>query len=243
MKNNLSAMGVALLLGVMLPTHSLADTDNSDPLEPINRKIFAFNEVLDKYFMKPVAQGYRYITPDFIETGVSNFYNNLEEIPTVANGLLQGKFLDAGSDTLRFVINSTVGLLGLIDVATSMGLEKHDEDFGQTLAVWGVGQGPYVVLPFLGPRTIRSATGTLVDNYVSAYELVDHEPTRWKFKAGEYIDLRTKLLDVEDQIVGDKYTFLREAYLQRREFLVRDGEIADDVFDDGLDDDFFDDEE
>lgn len=200
----------------------------SDPWEGYNRVMFGFNDTVDRYFLKPVAQSYRYVTPDFVETGVSNFYSNLLEVRNLFNAGLQGKGKKTLIHTGRFLVNSTLGLFGLIDVAQHMGLEKEEgEDFGQTLAVWGMGSGPYVVWPFLGPSTLRSSFGIPVDTYADPIGYVDYVPTRNSFTAGKLIDTRVNLLDAEELITGDRYIFIRDAYLQRREFLIKDGKVED----------------
>ena len=236
---------IPILLGALICTEVQAEDEekNNDPLESLNRKIFGFNEILDSYLLKPVAKGYRYITPDIVEEGVSNFYSNITEISNVTNNLLQAKFLDAGSDTLRFLVNTTVGLAGFIDVGSRIGLEKHNEDFGQTLGVWGLSSGPYLMVPFLGPKTLRSATGTFVDTYASAYQVFDHERTRNEIYAGSIVDTRARLLDAEKLIMGDKYVFIREAYLQREAYLTLDGITPDNDLDGDIGDDFFEDDD
>lgn len=156
----------------LAPTLSLAASEE-DPWESINRPIFTFNDTLDTYALKPLAQGYQKVTPNFVQDGVHNFFNNLGDVKNLANNLLQAKFHNAGVDTSRLLFNSTFGLAGLIDVATPMGLQRNDEDFGQTLGYWGVGSGPYVMLPFLGPSTLRDAPAKIPDIYVSPYHYMD----------------------------------------------------------------------
>ncbi len=201
---------------------------NRDPLEGINRVVFKFNDGLDRILVKPLAKTYRYITPGFMEKGVSNFFSNLGEVTSLINSGLQGKGKKTAVHSGRFLINSTLGLLGLLDVAKHMGLEKQDaEDFGQTLATWGVTSGPYVVLPFLGPSTLRDGTALPVDMHTDPINHVEHDKTRYSLQAGKIIELRARLLDSEDLISGDRYTFIRDAYLQRRKYLIEDGEMDD----------------
>lgn len=189
-----------------------------DPWEGFNRKVFAFNDTADEYVFAPIAKGYQWITPDIVEDGVSNVFSNLFEITTIANDLLQLELVQASSDTGRFVINSTVGVLGVFDVASKIGLEKNQQDFGLTLASWGVDSGPYLMLPFLGPSTVRDGVGFMVDGETTAYRnYVDHVPTRNSMKALELVDLRASLLEAEKLITGDRYTFIRDVYLQRRD--------------------------
>ena len=200
-----------------------------DPWEGFNRKIYAFNDVADRYFLKPVTKSYQWITPDFVETGVSNAFSNILDINTIANDLLQLKFSQALSDTGRFVLNTTVGLVGLFDVASPLGLEKHNEDFGQTLGYWGVGPGPYLVIPFLGSSDLRDGFSLIVDSQTNIINEVDHIPTRNQIYALRTVDARAGLFAAEQLLTGDKYTFLRDAYLQRRAFLVNDG-VTEDTF-------------
>ena len=166
------------------------------------------------------------MTPDPIEKGVSNFFSNLGEVNTIANDILQLKFQQAGQDSLRFLINSTIGVFGLFDVATPMGLSKNKEDFGQTLGFWGIPDGPYLVLPFLGPSSFRDVPGTIVDYEMSPVEQLHHEE-RQVLRIIDIVDTRAKLLratKILDTAAKDKYIFIRESYLQKRESLIRDGE-------------------
>lgn len=218
--------------------------NEKDPWESFNRKVYAFNDTLDIYVLKPVATGYHNITPDFVEKGVSNFFGNIYEIRTITNDLLQGKFSQAGQDGTRFVINTTVGLFGVVDVAGHIDLSSNDEDFGQTLSVWGVPAGPYLMLPVLGPSTVTDAAGRVPE---MAMELFEEAPDVYfgqdnasVLMAGGYaISKRADLLKVEGIVAGDRYTFIRDAYLQRREFQVSDGAISDDLLNDDLGEDFF----
>ena len=211
-------------------------TDPRDPLESYNRAAFEFNDGVDKYLLKPVASGYDAVTPDPIQKGVSNFFSNLDDVLVIFNDLLQFKFLQFASDTGRFLINSTLGLGGLIDWASDMGLPKHNEDFGQTLGHWGVPEGPYFVIPFWGPSTIRDTSGLLVDSsqfdpiwqeLENGYPLKPRDnDVAWGVTAAKAIDKRASLLKAEkilDEAALDRYTFIREAYLQRRNNLVYDG--------------------
>ncbi len=209
-----------------LPLAGQAATE--DPWESVNRPIFRFNDAVDTYALKPLAQGYRKVTPQFVETGVHNVFRNLWEVGNLANNLLQGKVHDAGVDTSRFLFNTTLGGLGFFDVATRMGLQRSDEDFGQTLGVWGVESGPYVVLPLLGPSSLRDAPAKIPDSYLMPYPYIDHVPTRNVLRGVNVVDTRASLLDAERMVSGDKYIFIRNAYLQNREFRVRDGDVEDD---------------
>jgi phospholipid-binding lipoprotein MlaA len=199
-----------------------------DPWESVNRPIYKFNDVIDTYALKPLAQGYQYIAPQFVEDGVHNFFQNIGDVRNLANDILQAKPHAAGVDTARLIFNTTFGLLGVIDVGTKMGLQRNDEDFGQTLGYWGVGSGPYVMLPLLGPSTLRDAPSKYVDSYTAPYRYVDDVPVRNSFYALDIIDTRASLLSSEKLISGDRYTFIRNAYLQNREFKVKDGQVEDD---------------
>jgi len=200
----------------------------SDPLEGFNRAMFSFNQYWDDYFMRPVAEGYQTVTPKPVRVGVSNFFANLFEPLTVVNDLLQGKGTQAGSDFLRFIVNSTLGILGFFDVASDIGLEKHREDFGQTFAVWGMGEGAYLVLPFLGPSSLRDGAGLYGDLQLYPVAYVENDGQRNSLWALGYVNLRSNLLDTSDildQAVGaeDRYVFVREAWRQRRRSDIHDG--------------------
>lgn len=211
---------------MLLPVMVQAGED--DPWEGVNRKIFRFNDTIDTYALKPLAQGYQAVTPQFLEDGVHNIFGNIGDVGNLANDLLQGKFHDAGVDTSRLLFNTTFGLLGFFDVARHMGLRKNDEDFGQTLGAWGLQSGPFVVLPLLGPSTVRDTVGLLPDSQLAPYPYIDHVPTRNLTRAVDVVDTRASLLSAEKLISGDKYLFIRNAYLQNREFKVQDGQVEDD---------------
>lgn len=204
-----------------------ASTGNPrDPLEPINRGIYTFNEAVDTTVLKPAAELYRGILPRFVRTGVHNVFSNINDVIVALNNLLQAKFLNGVSDMGRIVVNTTVGLLGVFDVATELGLEKHDEDFGQTLGYWGISDGPYLVLPILGPSNLRDSVGVFVDFKTDPLTYVD--PTRdrnilWGVRA---VNRRSELLEASkilETAALDPYQFVRDAYLQRRRSLVYDG--------------------
>ena len=210
-----------------------------DPWEGLNRSIFAFNDVVDRWVLRPVASGYTIVTPDPVETGVTNLFENLLEVRNVLNDVLQWKWGQAGNDFGRLVVNSTLGVAGIFDVARHLKLPKSEgEDFGQTLAVWGVGQGPYLVLPFLGPSNVRDTVALPVDWAAEPITYIDDVGTRNSVRAVDFIRKRAALLDVEDLVSGDKYLFFREVYLQRRDYLIKDGEIEDDFDGFGDDEDF-----
>lgn len=198
----------------------------ADPLEPFNRAMFSFNDTVDGAVLKPVAQGYRSVVPGVIRTGVSNFFSNLEDAWTCVNNLFQGKFEDGAEDLGRFIFNSTFGLAGIFDFATGAGFQKHNEDFGQTLGKWGVGSGPYLVLPLLGPSTARDGLALLVDTQADLVFRIDGVPTHNVLYGTRAISNRTNLLDasiVLEAAALDKYSFVRDAWMQRRRNLVYDG--------------------
>ena len=194
---------------------------NPDPLEGINRTVYKFNSVVDSVALKPIAKGYKAVTPDIIEKGVGNFFGNIGDVGTLVNNVLQFKFKNAAVDLSRVVFNTTIGLGGVIDVASGMGLEKHSEDFGQTLGVWGVPAGPYLVMPLFGPSTLRDAPASFVP--LDAWRYVEHVPTRNVGYGTRLIDGRARLFQAESLISGDEYLFVREAYLGNREKAVSDG--------------------
>lgn len=202
--------------------------ENEDPWESMNRAVFRFNDTLDRWALKPVAKGYRAVTPNVVEDGVHNVFRNLGEVRNLANNVLQFKMHDAGVDTARFFFNTTFGVLGFFDVATKMGLQRNDEDFGQTLGAWGVKSGPYVVLPLMGPSTVRDTVSLYPESYTSPYRYINDVPVRNSMFALNLVDTRAKLLSAERLITGDKYRFVRNAYLQNREFKVKDGNVVDD---------------
>lgn len=216
-----------LLLALLVVPSTYASDD--DPLEPMNRAIFEFNEIVDDNVLKPIAKGYKYVTPDPVEVGISNFFSNLGEIGTITNDLLQLKFSQAGRDTMRFFLNSTLGIFGIFDVATPLGLSKNKEDFGQTLGFWGVPDGPYLVLPFLGPSSFRDGPSMIVDYELSPVEQLHHEE-RQVLQTLDIVDTRARLLratKILDTAAKDKYIFIRESYLQKRESQVNDGNVKE----------------
>ena len=201
-------------------------TNPKDPWEGFNRKSFAFNDALDRTVLKPVATGYEKVVPEFARAGVNNFFGNLEDVGTSLNNVLQGKPGQGISDAGRFVVNSVLGIFGLWDVASPMGLEKHYEDFGQTLGVWGVQSGPYLVIPLLGPSTARDAPARIVDPswYYSRY--IDPQSLYWGLWALEKVRTRANLLQSEgllNDAALDRYIFIRDAWMQRRQSQVYDG--------------------
>jgi phospholipid-binding lipoprotein MlaA len=200
--------------------------DPHDPWEGFNRSMFSFNEGLDRALIKPLAKGYEAVTPTPLNTIITNFFNNIDDLMIGANNLLQGKVREAISDWGRVALNSSLGMGGLIDVATDMTFEKHDEDFGQTFARWGLGEGNYVVLPFFGPSTVRDSFGLAVDVPLSPLSWVNPDVVHYSMVGLKQIDARADLFPAEklfDAGAIDRYSYLREAYLQRRQYLQYDG--------------------
>jgi len=205
--------------------HSARAAPPSDPLEPFNRAMYTFNDVFDRALLKPLATGYRYVIPSPVRRGVGNFFNNLRAPTTFINDLLQGKPSRARQTLDRFLLNSSIGLFGLIDIATPLGKPSHEEDYGQTLAVWGVPSGPYLVLPFLGPSTVRDSIGKIPEFYIAdpLWDPGNLTVTVTRFGL-RLIDLRSKLLGIDRilQMQVDPYLFLRETYLQQRSAQISD---------------------
>lgn len=222
-----------LKLGIFLAL-PFSVTAEIDPFEKINQTTHNLNQKLDFEVASPIARLYKDITPDFLEIGITNFTHNIEDLSISINNILQGKVNDGISDLVRFAINSTIGLAGFIDISTDLGFDKHDEDFGQTLAVWGVSEGPYIVLPGLGPSTLRDTLAMIPDSFLTPLWLIDHDQTSYSLTAIDLIDTRARYLGLESVVIGDEYLFYRDAYLQSREFEINDGEVEDDFdnFDD-----------
>lgn len=218
-----------LLLGLLVAGTGCAtaeDQPNSDPLEGMNRVLFTFNDGLDKMVLAPVARSYKWISPRFLKRGISNFFANLYDINGAVNAALQGRFPQMARNGGRFVVNFTVGMFGFVDVASEMGIAPYRTDFGHTLSIWGIRSGPYVMVPFFGPRTVRSAVGTAFDTVVSLQWQLDTR-TRDRLFALEIIDNRASLLGAEGLITGDRYIFVRDAYLQQREYFINGGVVED----------------
>jgi phospholipid-binding lipoprotein MlaA len=223
----LSAALLCLALAGCATTAS-APSD-ADPWERVNRTTFAFNDGVDRALLKPVAKGYRRYVPQFVRTGVSNFLSNLAYPTTIANDLLQLKLMDAVQDTTRLVINTTFGLGGLFDPATRAALPRNDEDFGQTLGRWGMPSGPYLVLPFLGPSTLRDTPSMYADYLTDGRHYIAENDIEFAFAGLSIVDLRARLIPAEAALEGafDRYALVRNAYLDRREYLVRDGDVEE----------------
>lgn len=228
----------SLLVGVLLAgmLGGCATQGNKDPLEPMNRGIYKFNDTVDKAAIKPVAGAYKAVIPSPVRTGVNNFFSNLGTVVTIVNDLLQFKFDKALTDTGRFAINSTFGIAGLIDVASMDGIEKRNEDFGQTLGYWGWKDSAYLVLPFLGPSTLRDTGGLVFDSaLIDPLYYVDDIPARNSAIALKFLDRRSQYLpasDLLDEAALDPYAFMRDAYMQRRTNQIHDGDAPHEVWDD-----------
>lgn len=216
---------LAGVAGQALPAS--AQARDADPFIEVNRSVYNFNEALDELIIKPVTRSYDYVMPDMAKRGVTNFFNNLDDVNVVVNDVLQGKVRNAARDSGRLVLNSTIGIAGFIDVASGFGLYKNNEDFGQTFGYWGIGPGPYLVVPFLGNYTLRDAIGFIPDYLFNPIFWIHDEMPRHGLYAMDTVDTRLYYLAAESMITGDEYVFVRDAYLQRREYLVADGEVYD----------------
>lgn len=198
----------------------------TDPYEDYNRAVYSFNDGLDKAILQPIANGYNAIVPEPVNKGVTNFFNNLADVTSAINNLLQLKIGRAANDVGRVLINSTIGILGLIDVASNMDLPSYKEDFGQTLGTWGADPGAYIVLPFIGPSSGRGTIGVVVDWFTNPVSHIEEDSTRWQLTGLDVVDTRADLMNaskVLDQAALDPYVFIREAYMQKRRSAVHDG--------------------
>ena len=239
----LKAVSAAALFGVMAGLSGCATVEPEygetyDPLEGFNRAMYDFNEGLDKAVIKPLAKGYQAITPAPVDRGITNFFNNLDDVISAANNLLQFKFRRAASDVGRVAVNSTIGIGGFFDVATNMDMPRYDEDLGQTLGAWGFEPGAFIVLPVLGATTVRDGIGMVGDWYIDPITYIEDDTTRWSLRGLDIIDTRADLLSasrVLDQAALDPYAFMRDAYLQRRRSQVYDGNppLEPDYYPDG----------
>lgn len=233
MTNKLLSFFYLILLALTLSACST--TSDKDPLEPLNRGIYKFNDVADKAVFKPVASGYKAVTPTPVRAGINNFFNNLGNVVTLFNQLLQFKFNRAAETTGRFVVNTTVGILGFIDVASRTGFNRYNEDFGQTLGYWGVGPGPYVVLPLIGPSNLRDTAGLVTDWFTfEPLGYVENPRSRNILVGSKFVDRRADLLpgsDLLDEAALDPYAFMRDAYSQRRINQISDGAVTEQVDD------------
>lgn len=224
----LAVCATALSACVTLPPNT--QRSPQDPWESFNRGVYKFNDTLDRAVAKPVAKAYVKVVPEPLRIGVSNFFANLETPTVLINDALQGKFLAAANDLGRFVLNTTVGVGGLLDPATSAGLDRNNEDFGQTLGKWGVHPGPFLELPILGPSDLRDAPARVVDTYTNPRQYIDNNYISYGLYLPDFIDRRAALLSLDDTLknIYDPYAFVRDAYLQRRAYLVSDGAATQD---------------
>ena len=216
----------ALAVAVALLAGCAAAPSREDPLEPMNRTLYQFHDTVDTAVVKPVAQAYIDVVPEPIRAGVSNVFNNVEDLISAVNGLLQGKLDKFGDDLARVVLNTTFGVGGIFDLASMIGIERGNEDFGQTFGAWGFPQGPYFFIPFFGPTTVRDGTGTVVRIMVGPVGYIPNVPLRNSLYGTGYVDLRAQAISagaIVDTAALDRYLFIRNAYLQRRRYLVYDG--------------------
>jgi phospholipid-binding lipoprotein MlaA len=227
--NSVVSAGHTLMLGALLMCSGQAFAN--DPWESMNTRIFVFNKFVDGWLLRPVAVVYNNGVPTIVRQGIGNFFSNIDDVNVLANNVLQLKLQDAASDSGRLLINTTVGIGGVIDVASSVGLGKNEEDFGQTFGRWGISAGPYVVLPFFGPSSLRDSFGMVLDTMFNPIQYYHDDSTRHTLTALKLLDNRASVLAMENLISGDEYLFLREAYLQQREYLVSDGAYYDDFED------------
>ena len=231
-----------IIILVIFQITGCATQANKDPLENFNRAVYKFNDAADKAIIKPVAKGYKNVAPKFVVKGINNFFNNLRDIVTIINDLLQMKVKHAANDTGRVLVNSTIGILGFVDVHSISGGERRKEDFGQTLGHWGLGQGAYIVIPFLGPSTTRDAVGLITDTLAfDPISYMNNVRARNQVRILQFVDARTELLNASsiiDEASLDPYAFQRDAYLQYREALVNDNPSGDIDYSDTADSDY-----
>lgn len=204
-----------------------ANAQSYDPWRNTNQRIFAFNDYFDQLLVRPITLTYTLFAPRAVRQGVGNFFSNSRDINIAANNALQLKFQAAISDAGRVAVNSTIGIAGIFDVASSLGLEKHDEDFGQTFGAWGLGSGPYLVLPVFGASNLRDALGLVLDTAFNPIQYLEEASLRLALFSAEEIDSRSGLLALDELVSGDKYVFFREASIQNRVYLINDGQIED----------------
>jgi phospholipid-binding lipoprotein MlaA len=227
---------MVLVAGIMVAGCASLPSGKSDPRDPwerFNRASFKVNDALDRAVLRPTARAYVKVMPRVVRTGISNVFENLETVTTLVNDALQGKMGAVGQDSARLLLNTTLGLGGLFDPASAAGIEKNDEDFGQTLGAWGVRSGPFVMLPLLGPSTVRDTAGRVPDRFTDPTHYLEDDSTRFTITAVEIIDLRAGLLEYDDDLAQsfDRYAFVRNVWMQRREYQVKDGDVEDPTFD------------
>ncbi len=225
---------VWLLTAAMLITGSVqaAYEHPDDPWESFNRKIFVFNDTLDRWVFRPVAKGYRFITPGFVDKAITNFFHNFADVPHLANNIFQLKGRASAITFNRIVFNTTWGIGGLIDISSAWDLPVQDEDFGQTMNYYGAPEGNYLIIPIFGPATVSDAIGRIPDAFLDPVSFFFHSPENYILPITEVVDARADLIPAEGLLTGDKYTALRNLYLQRREYLINDGEVTDSFLED-----------
>lgn len=221
---------IAMVMACVAPI-STAQMQTNDPWREANERIFKLNDYFDSLIVKPVAVTYSTFVPRAARQGIGNFFSNINEINVFVNDILQLKLDDALSDSGRFFVNSSVGILGILDVASGLGMEKNEEDFGQTFARWGIGPGPYVMLPVFGASNVRDSFGLIMDTVFNPIQYHDEPSVRISLFLLEEADARTDLFALDELISGDRYLFVREAYTQRRDYLVKDGLVEDEFGD------------
>ena len=225
-------MRIQLLLIVSLAVLSFsAKSQDYDPWMRLNKHFFSVNDYFDQLLVRPVALTYTNITPRFFQVGVGNVFDNLQDVNVAINDFLQFKIEDGLSDSGRIIVNSTVGIGGILDVATSMGLYRNEEDFGQTLGVWGFDEGPYVFLPVFGASNLRDSIGMIIDALFNPIRYIENIESRYALYLADELDFRSSLLAYDELIIGDRYLFVREAYIQNREYVVNDGEVINEFGD------------
>ena len=225
-------MRIQLLLIVSLLVLSFsAKSQDYDPWMRLNKHFFSVNVYFDQLLVRPVALTYTNVTPRFFQVGVGNVFDNLQDVNVAINDFLQFKIEDGLSDSGRIIVNSTVGIGGILDVATSMGLYRNEEDFGQTLGVWGFDAGPYVFLPVFGASNLRDSVGMIIDALFNPIRYIENIESRYALYLADELDFRSSLLAYDELIIGDRYLFVREAYIQNREYVVNDGEVINEFGD------------
>ena len=230
-----------IALALVVPLVEAQTEEEIDPWEGYNRWMFDFNGDTDRFIIRPVAKGYDAVMPEFGRIGVNNFFSNFYDFNGALNALLQGRIEQAVNNTFRVVANSTIGLFGLFDVASMAGIPRYKTDFGHTLSIWGMPRGNFVVLPVIGPSTVRAAFGASIDAYISPTAQMMDDQTYWGLRAFNVLDIRAGLLDAEEIMTGDRYVFFRDAYLQSRAVLEAGGQVKDDFSE--FDDSYWDEEE